>query len=326
MRNRIYRYDKPEVNTLVDILNYTNKSNYTVAQLAFGEPIAQGHVHTHVPVKDAREPTFDNAINLHYSRYDLADTFSQNPLVIDVSGVDDDVLFAGILEQQRVMFERSGIEILRTPLAQVLSNNILDGIGFATVTDPETVPDLPVVDHDGNYNFTVRAKPSSKIWVGQTTLLVRPTAMLLDRSIGVNLAVRQYLSDTRDTKAPIELIYDVETDAQVHAEIIAKKFKAGDVITSVSPFLEIARQLTRDNWVAGLVKSNFNLQGSTVLYNGYNVGDYATDSADASHILVIELGDLCRNLKGQWTIQYKDPTVFKYNASRVDTDSLPDIL
>jgi hypothetical protein len=326
MRNRIYRYNQPEDNTLVDILNYTNKSDYTVAQLSFGDPIEQGHVHTHILVKDARAPTFDGAITLQYSRYDLASTFSENPLVIDVGDVSDAALFNGIFEQQRVMFEHSGIEIVRTPLAAAISNNILDGIGFVSVTDPDAVPDLPEVDHDGNYNFTVRAKPGSKIWVGQTSLLVRPTAMLLERSIGVNLAVRQYLTETRDSKTPIELVYDIDTDAQVHGETFAKKFKTGDIITQVSPFLEIARVLTRDNWIASTTKSNFNLQGSKVLYNGYNVGDFATDSDDASHIIVIELGDLCRNLKGIWTIQYKDPTVFKYDLCRVDLDSQPDIL
>jgi hypothetical protein len=326
MRKRIYRYNQPEVSTLVDILNWTNKSKYTPTQLEFSDPIPHGYVHTHIHVKSAAEPTFDNAVLLQYSRYDLATTFSENPLVIDVDGVADDVLFAGIFEQQRVLFEQYGIEILRSPLSSAISDNVLDGISFVAVTDPDALPELDIVDHDGNYNFVVRAKPTSKIWVGETSLLVRPTAQLLERSIGVNLAVRQYLTETRDKKTPIELIYDVETDAQAYALDLVKQFKEGDVITNISPFLNIARSLTRDNWVASEKAANFNLQGSKVLYNGYNVGDYATENDEVSHVIVIELGELCRNLKGFWYIQYKDPTVFRYDLSRVDLEGQPDII
>lgn len=326
MRKRIYRYNQPEANTLVDILNYTNGSKYKLDQLTFDAPLAVDHVKTKVLVKSAQAADFTNAVELNYSRYDLGTTFSENPLVIDIGDITDAALFEGILEQQKVLFELSGITILRTPLEIALADNILDGIGFAAVTDPDSLPELPVVDNDGNYNFVVRAKPGSLIWVGETSLLVRPTAELLDRSIATNLAVRQYLTETKDSKTPIELIYDVETDATVHGEIIAEQFEIGNVINDVSPFLNIARALTRDNWVASNVKSNFNLQGSVVLYKGYNAGEYATGYPEFSHILVIRLGDLCRNLKGIWTIQYNDPTVFHYDQCRVDTGTVIDPL
>lgn len=326
MRNRIYRYDKPEANTLVDILNYTNKSKYKLEQLAFDSPISVDHVKTKILVKSAQAADFTDAVNLNYSRYDLGTTFSENPLVIDVGDITDEGLFQGILEQQKVLFELFGITILRTPLEIALANNVLDGIGFVAVTDPDALPDLPVVDNEGNYNFVVRAKPGSLIWVGETSLLVRPTAELLERSIATNLAVRQYLTETKDSKTPIELIYDIETDATPYGEIIAEQFEIGNVINDVSPFLNIARALTRDNWVATGTKANFNLQGSTVLYKGYNAGEYVTDYPEFSHILVIRLGDLCRNLKGIWTIQYNDPTVFHYDQCRVDNGTLIDPL
>jgi hypothetical protein len=326
MRNRIYRYDQPEANTLLDIVNFTNKSKFKLDQLAFSEPEAKGYVHTHLMVKDARSPSFVGAVELYYSRYDLATTFSENPLVVDTAGVDDATLLEAIFKQQRVMFEHSGIEVLRTPLSSAIFDNILDGIGVEAVAEPDTLPDLPEIDRDGNYNFTVRAKPGSLIWVGETSLLVRPTAELLERSIMVNLAVRQYLTETKDTKTPIELIYAIEKDASQWGEIFAERIKTGDSITDVSPFIDIARQLTGDNWIGTGTKANFNLRGSTVLYNGYNSGEFATDYPEFSHILVICLGDLCRNLKGIWTIQYKDPTVFKYDQCRVDSNTRIDPL
>jgi hypothetical protein len=321
MRTRIYRYDQPEASTLLDIVNFTNKSKFKLDQLTFSTPEAKGYVHTHLLVKDSRSPTFDGAVELYYSRYDLATTFSENPLVVDTSGVNDGALFTAIFEQQRVMFERAGIEIIRTPLSSAIFDNIIEGISLEAVINPTSIPQLPEIDRDGNYNFTVRAKPGSLIWVGETSLLVRPTAELLERSIMVNLAVRQYLTETKDTKTPIELIYAIEKDASQWGEVFAERIKTGDSITDVSPFIDIARQLTGDNWVGSGYKANFNLQGSTVLYNGYNSGEFVTDYPEFSHILVICLGDLCRNLKGIWTIQYNDPTVFKYDQCRVDSNT-----
>jgi hypothetical protein len=314
MHNRVYRYNKPEADVLLDILNFSNRASFRTDQLVFKEPLSIDHTKTKITVTASEKVNWQGEVELEYNRYDLGTTFSRNPLVIDVDNVDDDSLLRGILDQFKVLFEPHAMIIVRTPLNMAMDNNLLGDIEYEDIIREFE----PQPDRDGIYNFVLKARTNSFIWVGETPLLVRRTAQLIDRSIATKLGIRQYLVDTRDNKIPIELIYDIDHDASKFGKVISKDLHTGDLITEVSPFLNVARNITGDNWVARPVKADFNLYGSRILYNGYNVGEYATGNKEYSHILVVSLSHLCLNLKGVWTIQYNDPTVFKYDHCRID--------
>lgn len=323
MYNRVYRYNKPEAAVLLDILNFSNRANFKPDQLVFTNPRALTHTRTRVTIGATDIVDWRDTVDVDYDRHDLGTTFRTNPLVIDVDDVDDQTLLDGILAQFKVLFEAEKVEILRTPLSSALTNNILDGVDYVEGEDPSD--GMLGEPANGVYNFTLRARPDSLIWVGETSLLVRRTAQLINRSIATLLGVRQYLESTRDNKVPIELIYDVQRDASEFGRVMSEDLVTGDLITDVSSFLNIARRLTGDSWIAVNDPADFNLMSSKVLYNGHNVGTFATHDRRYSHILVVRLGELCLNLKGTWTIQYNDPTVFSYNKCRVDRDTPTDL-
>lgn len=298
MFKRTFRYNRPETEVLVDILNYTNRSNFTLEQIAFEVPTIIDQALTRIVVKGTPAMNWTGTVNLDYYRHDLALTFSKNPLVIDADPVDDLNLLTAILDQHHVLFDQLMVEIVR----------------------PD--PDVPVIP--GVYNYTLRAKPESLIWIGETPLLVRRTELLIDRSIATKLNIREYFAETLSNKVPIELIYDVKYDASTHASVL-NKFVKDSVLGEVTPFATVAKTLTGDEWVGQPLEADFNLMGTTVLYNGRNTGDYFTGEEQFSHVVVLQLGDLCQNLMGNWLIHYNDPTVFTYDPCCIDRDTTFDL-
>ena len=318
IRQRVYRYNVPEDVLLTNILNYTNNRKYTLGKIKFGLPHRLGHVETRIDVAPSDAVNWVGSVPLHYTRHDLGATFREMPLVIDTDKLDDDSILEAILAQHNVLFEKHAVEIDHGSLSNLLTQPVLHGFFYEGFTDPESLPPLPEgVSSEGIRNLTLRAKPQSKIWVGETQLLVRRTASLLDQSISKTLSIRKYFAETRDRKLPIELLYDIEQDAS-HLHEQLSGFTTGEILRVNTPFTAIAKDRTGDAWVAKEKPADFNLYGSVVLYHGYNVGDYYTGHSQFSHVLALALGESCLNLKGVWLIHYNDPTVFSYDPCAPD--------
>lgn len=318
IKQRVYRYNVPEDVLMLDILNFTNKRRYTQNKVKFSDPRSLGYLETEIDVAPTDNVNWVGSVPLKYERHDLRTTFLENPIVVDCDNYDTDTVLEAILKQHRVLFEARAVEINYETFGNALVQPVLHGFFYEGFTDPENMPPLPPgVTTDGIRNLVLRAKPTSKIWVGETPVLVRRTASLLDQSISKTLSIRKYFAETRDRKLPIEMLYDVDQDA-THLYNLLKGFTTGETLREQTPFMAIAKDRTGDDWVAKEVPSDFNLYGSVVLYHGYNVGEYYTGYEQYSHVLALALSETCMNLKGVWLIHYNDPTVFSYDPCAPD--------
>jgi len=315
---RVYRYNVPEDVLLLDMLNYTNKKRYTLNKVKFGELRAIDYTKTEILVAGTDAVNWTGAVPLKYERHVMDYVFRDNPIVIDVDNLDDDSILEAILKQHNVLFEAYAVEIDHGSLSNLLVQPVLHGLHYEGFTDPDNIPPVPEqINPDGIRNLTLRARPESKIWVGETQVFVRRTANLLNQSISKTLSIRKYFAETRERKLAIEVLYDVERDAtHLHQEL--KGFTTGEYLRDESPFKVIAKALTGDEWVAKKEPSDFNLYGSVVLYHGFNVGEYFTGHSQYSHVLALALGEHCLNLKGIWLIHYNDPKAFTFDPCAPD--------
>jgi len=325
MLARVYRYDKPSRNVFLDILNYSNNTAFELAQLDIGLPVAVDHTLTSVLVKPSDNVSWTQEVPLRYHRLDLRQTFGRIPLVIDAPDNEPSTILLALREQYGLYFDADQISLVQAErkLDSAVVSEQLTAFGSADVTEV-VIPGEPDPRSTGEDDFTITALPTNLIWVGAVDVLVRRTFPLLNRNIRTGLAVRQYFHDTRQHKVPVELIVEKTADATAHSAKI-KLLKKDSFLQGTSKFNEVAKALTGDDWVIQTQAADFNLMGAKVIHNGFNVGEFYTGFARFSHVLVLELGELCNNLSGFWAIQYNDAESYKYTDFRVDRGPLLDM-
>lgn len=298
MGTTLFKYQRPELESLVEVINFTNKTDFKVDELSFDVPVVVEGPVVSVKIAEAGSDGFDNALELTYPRKDLALTFSKSPLVIDVADHDDESILSAIYDQHGVLFESIYVTI-----------------------DKGDEPASP--EPGATADYVLRANPESYMWFGETPLLVRNVGTLMGRSIKTGLAIRAYFGETGGNKVPIDLIYDSSKNASAYGKTLsALQVPATGplVLTPDSLFVDVASALTGDVWVSEETEVPFNLNGSSVIYNGANSGEHFLGYPNYSHVIVVELGPLCQNLTGQWKIFYNDPTTFVLDETRPDRD------
>lgn len=316
MYNRVYRYDKPTEEVLLDILNYTNKTAYESRQLSFGPPLALGDTLTQLVISPTDNVSWQKKATVKYNRLNLGETFEQTPLVIDTPDQDITTILRALKDQCRVLFGADEVTLVQdtSELANVLTHTVL----AASAEDAAE----PVVN-DQVYNYRLTAAYGNLIWVGETPVFVRQTQELMGRDIRTDLAIRHYFAETRSRKVAIELIVDNTKTADDFAALL-KKFPAGSKLPASTPFVNVGKFLTGDTWVSGKERAPFNLYEARVLYNGLNSGEYFTGQRKHSHVLALELSEACTNLSGIWLIPYRDATAYRYSDYRIDHGPLLD--
>lgn len=316
MYNRVYRYDKPTEEVLLDILNYTNKTAYEYRQLSFGPPLALGDTLTQLVISPTDNVSWQKNALVKYNRLNLGETFELTPLVIDVPDQEITTILKALKDQCRVLFAPDEVTLTQdtSELASVLTHTVL----AASAEDAAE----PVVN-DQVFNYRLSADFGNLIWVGETPVFVRQTQELMGRDIRTDLAIRHYFAETRSRKVAIELIVDATKTADDFAALL-KKFNAGGKLNAPTHFTPVAKFLTGDEWVSVKERAPFNLYEARVLYNGLNSGEYFTGQRKHSHVLALELSEACTNLSGIWLIPYRDATAYRYSDYRIDHGPLLD--
>lgn len=318
MKLRVYRYDKPARAVMLDILNSTNKTLYEPDQIEFLDPVAMDDAtYTRVVVKPTDRVKWTEEVPLYYHRLDLAATFKNNPLVIDVLGLDALSVQTALREQFNLYFDLDQVSITTetTSLSSAFPRQTLFGFEAESVAPDDQQPEVPGFPQVAT--LTLKALSTSLLWVGEITILARNMVTLMERSISQRLKVREYFHETLEDKIAVELLVPRYLNASDYSTTL-RRLKKDEYLSEHSDFVGIARALTKDEWVAVDYKENFNLYGAKVLYNGFNRDEFFNGFARMSHVLALQLPSQCANLAGIWLVGYNDREAFQYTPFRVD--------
>jgi len=321
MFEQVYRYDKPSQELFLDLINHTNLAAYESSQLEFGLPeVIEGSL-TAVKIKPTDKVGWTGAAVVKYRRLDLGTALGFSPM-IDTSDISKEGILAALNAQYSLYLDADLVEISPAPRRLDQAVRVIQMNGFDNADVPDGVPTVSF--DEGIKDFIITVSPDHLIWLGSARVHVRPVMELLGRTIKQRLAMMDYFDQIGGPKVPIELAVDRSIDATCVSYPI-KKLKKGDVLTQLTPFVEVARKLTGDAWVSDASVRPFNVYQSKVLYNGFNQGEYFTGFASYSHVLAVELSEYCGNLSGTWLIHYHDPEAFTLSNLRIDNGPLLDM-
>lgn len=319
MTRRVYRYDKPEKEVLLDILNHTNKTRFESIQLSFRDLVrVDAALGCRVTIVPEAWTGWTQSEFFFYDRLDLQDTFKNCPLVVDVVSIDQTTILEALKEQCNVWFDADKVSITAAPrpLSVVFANVNLNTLQAPTVDQEEPVQPTQPEEID----FVLSTAPDSLIWFGQIKVLVRPSGFLLGESVSKRLNLRKWFHETLSEKVAVELAIPKTIDGTPHSTFLSS-MKVGDYINETSMFPGVARSLTKDEWVSVVDQvSDFNLYGAKIIYNGVNTNNFFTGQSRLSRVLAVELSDSCRNLEGVWLIAYSDKEAYRHCSPRIAHD------
>lgn len=315
------RFNQPSKSLLVEMINKFNAVRLAPDQLFFGDPeVVQGDGLTSVTVKFRENMGWSKESRpVTYYRIEANRHEQLSHLVVHAEHLADDAaLLKAIFDQCGVLLEPALIEIteifggLDADQADI-NNRITHPFlnGFDPAADVPFVPD-PDLDR----NFKITFKDKHLIFFGHLFVMARPALTLLGNTVARRMDFRDYYRDGIKGRPPVDLyipqgrilVGEVITEQKQAKSVEAYLYeqKAGAITAVDSAMARILKGLTGDTWAytPGTV-SDFNIYNSTVLYNGLVTPEYSADDARYSYVMVIQLGDNCRNLSGLLRIGYR---------------------
>lgn len=184
--------------------------------------------------------------------------------------------------------------------AEFVKSAILDTYGF--VVEP---PMAIVKVTDGEW--LLYAGSTNYLFSGVIKVSVRPVGFLFGRKLKLHLNLADALgTDGRcNIDAYLKPVPAISPIRESDGKLIPSQTTIVNDVTGQT-LVAIMNAVTGEDWVLkGTWKVDFNLYGAEVLYNGPNVGIWFNGHASDSHVLVVKMGDLCRNLGGTVKLGYQ---------------------
>lgn len=328
---RPLRYNQPAAALILDIFNFTNKTQMEPWQVSFGNPVEvpddkPNIVPVHMNDYDLRRPansTLTEIIltpsaesgwtgfqRMVYRREVIQDHFVSVPFVVYAVETSDQVILDALLQQYGLYLDAHLVDIEFRPidLNEVL---FLDHMG--SILDGGNCDYQPPVSH----NVIITMKADHPVYIGAINVYVREAVRFLDRDIKTTLEVHRYLGPGDHSKLPAEMI--LPNNRFVDDNFTMRGMKVDDLVGQW--IVEKAKAITGDNWVFTQEQNVFNLYGSKVIYNGLNTGSIYIDDPKVSNAMIIQFSDEhCSNIRGQWIIGYYNSEVWN---RRTRIDALP---
>lgn len=321
------RFNRPSKSLLVEMINKFNAVRLDESQLIFTDPeVVHDDGLTQVKVKFRENMGWSaESRPVTYYRIEANRHEQLSRLVVHAEHLADDAaLLKAIFDQCGVLLEPTLIEIteifggLEADQADI--NNRITKPFLSGFDGAAEVPFVPDPDLDRNFRITFKA--NHLIFFGHLYVMARPALTLLGNTVARRMDFRDYFQDGIKGRPPIDLyipqgrilVGDVWLDQKQAKTVEAYLYeqKAGAITAVDSAMDKILKGLTGDVWAytPGTV-SDFNIYNSTVLYNGLVTPEYSADDSRYSYVMVIQLGDNCRNLSGLLRIgyRYSAPTV-----------------
>lgn len=282
--NQAHRYDVPMTQGFYDILRFTNPTlSYPLDQLTFSDPYPHDETQVAVDVSLVSDET--QSVTVVYRRLQLDDVFDEVGLVIDVPNTDPSTVHQALIDTYGIYLDLDHVEL--------------------------------TVDGD---TLTVTALPAHLLYQGEFTVQVAPVSELMGVPFSRRLRVQEYYA-TQSGKLSIEWMRDPALELTDHYHAV-RYLRVNDRIgvgSALVPALAVKSGLP---WVSLATAKRFNLYDARVVYNGPNTGIHYSGSMRHSHVLALELSDLCTNFSGTWILPYSDPLRQRFSHFSINGNSL----
>ncbi len=212
----------------------------------------------------------------YYNRWDLGETFQNIPL-------------------KYVLAEGETID--RVGLASWLAGR--HGIELSAADVVAGLLDLSVLPQ----NVKLVANVNSLAWKGQVDITLDSASLDLEQTLSVTTLDGLWLPSRDITKGQAQF-YSYQLDGIVYNDSLVLMNSGSSVETT--EFAALLSNITGDDWVVTTEANNFNLKGSSVVYNGMSGAAPAgiKQNPAYSKVMVIQLGSGCTNFGGCLTIWY----------------------
>jgi hypothetical protein len=316
------RFNKPSKQLLVEMINAFNGASLKADQLIFGTPVpVQDDGKTNITVKFQTNTgwSLDSRIITYY-RIEATRHEQLSRLVLHAESLPDTpALLDAIFQQTGVLLEPELIEVQEIfGGLDADQSDITNRVKQPFLQGFDEVPAVPFVhDPDLDRNFKISFKPDHLIFFGSIVVIVRPAINLLGNNIARRMDFRDFYKDGVFGRPPVDLYIPqgVLLVGPQHSTVIGDskqtqaylyEQKAGPIVAIDSQLHDILDRLTSDLWrYVPDATVDFNIYNSTILYNGLVSPEYSADDPRYSYVMVIQLGDKCRNLSGVLRIGYR---------------------
>jgi hypothetical protein len=177
---------------------------------------------------------------------------------------------------------------------------------YATMSIDMNNPAL-VISTDGE-TWTLSAVDSACFY-GSVNLIIRPYAWVGELTIPD--IIRLQKTTAADGRMQVEQFPSRRGTLARHEYERLKKIPHGSVVDSpgssfkMQMFIgDIVNKASSAPWIFSSKSTPYNLGGCTFVYFGPNVGQHYNGRSTDSHVLKIELGERCSNLRGTMTLGY----------------------
>jgi hypothetical protein len=336
---RPLKYDKPANELMLDILNFTNKAAFEPQQIKFGVPTTapenpnaivlpliqmypqyrpvEGTL-TQIQVLPTDEVSWTGEMILTYRRIVIQDHFAQVPFVIYTDELDASTILAALKEQCGLYLDADlvNVDVQLIDLDQLLFSTHLGSIVENEIEYGDYIPPQ-------GWDVKITMRPEHPIWIGELHVYVRESIRLLDRDIKTTLEIKRFLGPGGNEKMPAELILPMhKSTGRTDHHGLLRSLEVGSLIPM--GLVDIAKDITRDDWVFSEEPADFNLYGARVVYNGLNTGLVFNDDPRVSNLIIVEFSPThSKNIAGYWSIGYYDHDSY-LRAQRLDYYPLQD--
>ena len=190
---------------------------------------------------------------------------------------------------------------------------LLDAIRYYLglyLTIDDVIDDPIALDETGSGTVTVRAKDTSKIWLGELSVSVVPGGVSLSNYLSNQPTVLSYpISNLIDGVWGSALLYSIDATAYRDNLLpITPGTLHGDGLNTVLEML-LTLDLSDNGslWNNSDTSDSWSLDGATVVYNGLNDPVTYPSNSNYKYLLAIDLKSAIVNPEGRLFIHYNDP-------------------
>lgn len=279
---RLFPFNRPPKETLVELLNRNNTTDFSPNQLEFGEPIAIGNTLTQIVAYPAPSTGWTQEVDLTYNRMYLETYLGATHIHLYTDAqISKESIIQSMKDRYRVWLEP-------TDFVLEVHNN------------------QPSWLRRGQRLMKIRFLNESMIWIGAMDAIVIP-----DNRLGAVLGVTMlsgfcYPENLGRGKQMADTFYTGLDGTFMARDLM--RFRVGDLIVpnknDRDGYWAMGYRITGDPWRFDTREVEYNIYGARVKYNGPATGIWATGECYLNSVLVIELSHLCKNLRGNLIIPY----------------------
>lgn len=281
---RLFPFNRPPKDTLIDLLNRENQTDFTPNQLDFGQPAAIGNTLTAITAYPTPETGWTQEVILTYNRRYLETYLGATHLHLYTDAViSKESIIQSMKDRYRVWLDPEDFH--------------LDVIG-----------NQPTWLQMGQRLMRIRFTGDSLIWIGAIEVIVIPDNRLCAVLTVTNLSGFNYPNMDGGNKQLADSFYTGLDGTFMFRELM--QYRAGEFIErrhcdDRGGYWMPGVRITGSPWRFDSREVEFNIQGARVKYNGPAEGVWTTGDCRMNSVLVIELGRMCKNLRGNLIIPYE---------------------